>query len=121
MNNAIIKILDFEDLFSDDIINKKDKSILFLIILNKLISKYHFTWFYCYEEDKDYPSLGFVFEEDYRKKIIMNHSKNFEYIKLKFYSYSNKEIKAILRYIKICICSNIQLSVCTYSNLDISQ
>ena len=36
MNNAIVEILNFKDLFSEDIINKSDKSTLFFVTLNKL-------------------------------------------------------------------------------------
>lgn len=100
MNNAIVEILNFKDLFSEDIINKSDKSTLFFVTLNKLILKYHLMWSYCYEEDKDCSSLWLNLEGDYKKRIIINHSKNFKYIKLKFYNYNGKEIKTILRYIK---------------------
>ena len=102
MDNAMIEILKFKDLFPKDLFPNNDKgsSILFFIILNKILNKYQLSWSYCFENDKDYPSLGFCLEESYKKKIILNHSKDFDNIRLEFYNYNGKEIKSILKYIK---------------------
>lgn len=102
MDNAITEILKFEDLFTSNSTKGIGirRQFLFFTILDKLTKKYHLLWSYYWEDNKDYSSLGFCLTEDSKKRIDINYSKKLDNIKIKFYNYNGKEIKAILKYIK---------------------